>query len=137
MRAAGLSVPPDAVVVDLDTMDAADRTVSEIFRGADPPTALFTSQNLVTIGAIHALRRLGLQRRVAVVGFDDFLLADLLEPAVTVVAQDPHEIGRRAAHLLFGRIEGAAPPYVHEVVATRLLPRGSGEIPPPDRTASR
>jgi LacI family transcriptional regulator len=43
----------------------------------------------VTIGAIRALQELGLHDRVAVVGFDDFPRADLLQPRVTVVAQDP------------------------------------------------
>jgi LacI family transcriptional regulator len=68
---------------------------------------------------------------VAVVGFDDFVLADLLDPAVTVVAQDPRGTGLLAAELLFRRVDGHTGPYVHEVLPTRLIPRGSGEIPPP------
>ena len=59
------------------------------------PTALFTSQNMVTIGAITGLRRLGCQHRIALVGFDDVLLADLLEPGLTVIAQDATAIGSR------------------------------------------
>ncbi|WP_285690755.1 LacI family DNA-binding transcriptional regulator [Actinoplanes sp. NBRC 103695] len=112
---------------------AESATLALFDRGA-PPTALFTSQNLITIGAVRALRRLGLQRRVALVGFDDFLLADLLDPAVTVVAQDPARMGRTAARALFDRIygaEGAAremPPREFWI-PTRLIPRGSGEIP--------
>jgi len=98
---------------------------------ADPPTALFTAQNLVTIGALKALRRLGRQHDVAIVGFDDFLLADVLEPPVTVVAQDPQLIGQLAAEQLFRRMDGDASPFRTEIVPTRLLARGSGEIPPP------
>jgi LacI family transcriptional regulator len=82
---------------------------------------------------IRALRRRGLQHRVALVGFDDFLLADLLEPAVTVIAQDPATLGRTAAELLFQRLDGDASPSRHVVVPTRLIPRGSGELPGPDR----
>ena len=67
----------------------------------DPPTALFTGQNLITIGAIRALRELGLQREVALVGFDDVVLGDLVEPGITVVAQDPYALGRHAGELLF------------------------------------
>lgn len=108
----------------------AESATAALFGRAEPPTALFTSQNLVTIGAVRALRRLGLQDRVALVGFDDFPLADLLAPAVTVVAQDPATMGRTAARALFERIDGADGPPREFWIPTRLIVRGSGEIPP-------
>ena len=64
------------------------------------------SQNLITIGAIQALRQGRGQRSVAIVGFDDIDLADTLIPGITVVAQDPYAMGRAAAELLFARIDG-------------------------------
>jgi len=134
MADAGILVPADHVALDLDTMRAAEEATVRMLTTAYAPTALFTAQNLITIGAIHALRRLLRQRSVALVGFDDFLLADLLEPAVTVVAQDPHLIGTRAAELLFRRIGGDSSPCSHTVIATRLVPRGSGELPAPVAT---
>jgi LacI family transcriptional regulator len=72
-----------------------------------------------------------MHRDVALVGFDDFSLADLLEPAVTVVAQDPVAIGRTAAELLFARLDDGDRPPRQIVMSTQLIPRGSGEIPPP------
>ena len=74
-----------------------------------------------------------LVRLVAVVGFADFLTADLLSPGITVVAQDPSAIGRRAAGLLFARLAGEAGPPATHPVPTVLIPRGSGELPPPPR----
>jgi LacI family transcriptional regulator len=94
------------------------------------PTALFASQNLLTVGAMCALRELGWQHEVALVGFDDFLLADLLEPAVTVVAQDPSAMGQLAAEILFRRMDGDESPPEEHTIPTRLITRGSGEIPP-------
>lgn len=130
LEQAGLPIDPALVVQDLSGAEPAEHAVAALFRDPDPPTALFTAQNLVTIGAVRALHRLGLQRLVAVVGFDDFPTADLLSPGITVVAQDPAGIGRRAAHLLFARMAGeAGPPAVHHV-PTVLIPRGSGELPP-------
>jgi LacI family transcriptional regulator len=76
--------------------------------------------------ALHALASLG--AAMAVIGFDDFELADLLR--VTVVAQDPGELGRQAAELLFQRMGGASAPSRRIVIPTRLLQRGSGELPP-------
>jgi LacI family transcriptional regulator len=127
---AGLPHDPSLVVQDLSTAALAERAAGNLFHRPDPPTALFTAQNMVTIGAVRALHRFGLQRLVAVVGFDDFLTADLLSPAVTVVAQDAALIGRMAAGLLFSRMTGEAGPPATHLVPTVLTPRGSGELPP-------
>ncbi len=126
---AGLADQPDLVRSDLRTIEQAESAAVALMGRRHPPTALFAGQNLVTIGAIRALRRLGRQHEVALVGFDDFPLADLLEPAVTVVAQDPSAMGTLAAQLLFARIDGDAGPTTTRVVPTRLVPRGSGELP--------
>jgi len=93
-----------------------------------PPTAFFASQNLLTIGVVRALQRRNLQHRVALIGFDDFLLADLLDPPVSVIAQDPIALGRTAAARLFARLDGDNGHAEHVCVPTRLVPRGSGEI---------
>lgn len=130
MAAGDVPVDDDLVVTGLHTTEAAEAAATRLLRLAEPPTAVFAGQNLVTIGVIRALRALGLEHAIAVVGFDDFMLADLLEPAVTVVAQDPTEVGRVAAQTLFRRLDGDTSPTTIEVVPTRLVPRGSGEIPP-------
>jgi LacI family transcriptional regulator len=110
--------------------EAGQAVTAELVSGPAPPTAVFATQNLITIGAVRALRALGLRDRVALVGFDDFALADMLEPAVTVVAQDPAGIGAVACRLLFDRMDGDASAPRSEVVPARLIVRGSGEIPP-------
>ena len=66
-------------------------------------------------------------------GFDDIPLAELLEPGVTVVAQDPYALGQRAAELLFSRLDGHRGAARREVLPTTLVVRGSGEIPPHTR----
>lgn len=128
-------VPVDETLVRRDVHDtqAADGAVTELLALADPPTALFMGKNTLTIGAVRALARLGLSDTVALIGFDDFPLADLLQPAVTVVAQHPVQIGELAARLLFARINGEdSPPRTH-VIPTTFIRRGSGEILPRDR----
>lgn len=94
----------------------------------DPPSALFTSQNLVTIGASRVLRARGLHESVAHVGFDDFPLADMLRPGISVIAQDIEAMGKLAAEILFRRLDGDQSPTETFIVATRLIKRGSGEI---------
>jgi len=130
LTAAKVPVTGQHVVHDATTLELAQAATEAMLTGTDPPTALFTAQNLVTIGALKALRRLGLQHEVALVGFDDFLLADLMDPPVTVVAQDPHTIGRWAAEQLFRRSDGDSSAFSTQIVPSRLIARGSGEIPP-------
>jgi LacI family transcriptional regulator len=118
------------VVENLHDSASAHEAAVALLRGSNPPTAFFSSQNLVTIGVIHALRELGLQREVALVGFDDVPLGDMLEPGVTVVAQDPYAIGSLAAERVFARLEGDQSESETFIVPSSLIIRGSGEIRP-------
>jgi LacI family transcriptional regulator len=103
----------------------------ELLLGDDPPTALFTSDHRITMDAVRALRDLGLQRRVALVGFGAVALADVVEPGLTLLEQDRAQVGRAAAELLFARLDGFDGPPQQIVLSPRLVARGSGELPAP------
>lgn len=130
---AGVATRDIPVVEGLHDVETARIAAHALFDRDDPPTAVFSAQNLVTIGTIRALRERGLHHEIALVGFDDVPLADLLEPGVTVIAQQPQEIGRIAAERVFARLDGDSGPAVRTIVPTRLIERGSGEIPPRER----
>jgi len=125
-----LPLDPDMVRLDLRGTEPAEAETTKLLALRPAPTAIFAAQNLLTIGVFRALRRLGLHHKVALVGFDDFLLADLLDPGITVIAQDPAAMGTAAAELLFNRLDGDRSPTVHRIIPTRLIARGSGEIGP-------
>ena len=127
---AHVDVDNTIVRTELTSVQAAHDAALELLGLPDAPTALFASQNMVTIGAVLALRELGLQDRVALVGFDDFQLAELLRPGISVIAQDTEQLGRRAAEILFARLDADDSPTRTIVVPTRLIERGSGEIGP-------
>ena len=127
---AGIPTSLATIVTELHDESAAQAALTALLESHDPPTAVFSSQNLVTVGALHALRAAGLQHTVALVGFDDLPLADLVDPGVTVVAQDPQEIGRVAVERIFARLEGDTGAAEHTLIPTTLIPRGSGEILP-------
>jgi DNA-binding LacI/PurR family transcriptional regulator len=124
-------IEPDAAYVlhGIRTSAAASAAVASLLRLPIPPTAIFAGNNMITIGAVNALAA-ATEVRPALVGFDDFPLADQLTPPVTVVSQDPAALGATAAQMLLGRIEGDEAPARTVVVRTRLVARGSGEIPP-------
>jgi LacI family transcriptional regulator len=131
LGSAGLPEDPSLVVHDLHTAEAAEAAVARLLRGPEPPSAIFSSQNLITVGTVRALRTAGVQHRTALVGFDDVALADILDPPVTVVAQDVVQIGALAAKILFRRIDGDTSDVQTHIVPVSLIPRGSGEIPAP------
>lgn len=131
LESAGLEHDP-ALVADAHSPGAAAGAVRRLLALDDPPTALFTANNLASTGALPALAAAG-RRDVAMVGFDDIPLADVLEPGLTVVAQDPVAIGEAAARLLRSRLDGSRSAARTTTVETRLVPRGSGELPPPHR----
>lgn len=106
----------------ISTQDA----VRSLLESADPPTALVTGNNRATAGALHELRER--QEQVALIGFDDFELADML--GISVVAYDTIAIGRAAARLALERIETPTAATRHIEIPTRLIHRGSGETPP-------
>jgi LacI family transcriptional regulator len=126
---AGIALERELVVFGIRGPGAAEAVVGDLLDGRRP-TALFTAQNLITIGAVRGLRSLGLRHQIAVVGFDDFALSDLLEPPVTIVAQDPWAIGAAACQRLFERMDGDGGPPRSVIIPTQLVARGSGEIRP-------
>jgi LacI family transcriptional regulator len=106
----------------------AYETTREMLEGKDPPTALFTGQNLISMGAVRAVHAIGCQHEVAMVSFDDIPLADAVEPGITVIAQDPRALGRAAAGRLFARLDGDHGQTQRIVLPTELIERGSGEL---------
>jgi LacI family transcriptional regulator, galactose operon repressor len=127
LETAGVATDDALVRTELRDPDVAAAVVDEMLALPEPPTAVFTSQNLLTIGGIRALRRARREREIALIGFDDVPLADMLDPAISVVAQDPQALGRTAADQLFRRLDGEAGPAVNIVVPVTLIARGSGE----------
>jgi LacI family transcriptional regulator, galactose operon repressor len=123
MAAAGL--PVDQSWTTLATRDLLSSPGS-------PVTAVFCGSREHTVRALRTLAGAGRARRVAVVGFGDFEVADLLSPAATVVSYDPVRLGRAAGEVLVGRLAGEDGPPRRLELPTRVIPRGSAEFPPDD-----
>lgn len=130
MQAARVEPDPALILMGVGTPEQAEAAAHGIMHHTNPPTAFFAANNFVSIGTVRALRKLGLANTVAVVCFDDVELADMLEPGLTVVPQNPHELGRRAAELLFRRLDGRTDSPEVVTLPVDLVERGSGEIPP-------
>jgi LacI family transcriptional regulator len=94
----------------------------------EPPTAIFSTNNQMTVGVLRELflRHIPVPDKVAVVGFDDLEWAEMFIPPLTVVAQNPYEIGRRAFELLLARLNNPSAEEFQEIrVPVELRVRGS------------
>ncbi|MFI0897561.1 LacI family DNA-binding transcriptional regulator [Streptomyces sp. NPDC020983] len=123
LAAHGIPEDPALVRHELRSQPQARAALAALRTLPDPPTAVFTSNDVITLGVLDAL---GHPAPLALVGFDDLPLAERLTPPLTVVSQDPVALGGTAANLLFSRIAGdrSAPRSV--VLLTRFVVRGSG-----------
>ena len=87
----------------------AEATLAGYLRGSSAPDAIFTLKNSATIATFQVLQhlRIVVPGKVALFGFDDFLLADTVKPSISVVQQPMYDVGRTAAELLFERLQPA------------------------------
>ncbi|HWG02887.1 MAG TPA: LacI family DNA-binding transcriptional regulator [Trebonia sp.] len=96
-------------------------------------TAVFSSNDQMALGLIHAFREAGLDvpRDVSVAGFDDIPESAHFWPPLTTVRQDFAELGKRCVDMLVDTIHGATPPPVPAapVVPGSLVPPGSAVVP--------
>ena len=103
------------------------KLAGELLDLPEPPTALFTGNNLLTEGAIRAIQDRGrrIPEDIALVAFDELDWMTLIKPALTVVAQPTYELGQTAADLLLKRIEGSTHPPQKIVLKPNLIVRQS------------
>lgn len=117
------------VVKDTATdLDSTRRIFQEMERDAKFPEAIFTLNQITTELVWQVLDEMGLRIPVdtALAGFDDFPLASLLTPRLTVVRQPASELGERAARLLFERVaSGEKKMRITTVLPTELIVRQS------------
>jgi LacI family transcriptional regulator len=127
LRAAGREIDAALVVREDFRPGGGYEAVQRLCKGPNPPDALFVANNLMTVGALRALRDLGLRvpDDVRVVGFDDAPWAPLVEPPLSVVSQPAYEIGRIAAELLCEARQSREREPREVTLAPELIVRGS------------
>lgn len=125
---AGLLTADEWVVEGGFTEEGGFEAALELARCDPRPTAVFCANDSMAIGAMSALRSMGLHvpGDVAVAGFDDVPIARYFSPALSSVQVDVHRLGARAVEMLcnaLGKEKAQAP--VHETLSTRLVLRRS------------
>jgi LacI family transcriptional regulator len=126
LQQAGLPCGDELVVEGTFRFDGGAHAMQTLLSRSERPDAVFCANDLTALGALQALRSFGLDAPadVALVGFDDIPLAQVVSPPLTTVAMPVERIGRRAAALLHEQMEGGAA-TVHERMEARLVVRAS------------
>jgi LacI family transcriptional regulator len=108
------------------------RMTVELLSLPSPPTAIFSANNLTTVGVLKALRERGVRvpSDLSLIGFDDLSTGELLDPPLTAVVQPAYQLGARAAELLLRRVENPEAPVQEVVLSAQLTVRGSTGPPP-------
>jgi LacI family transcriptional regulator len=107
MRELGLTIPPGYEVEGDFYPESAERAMQSMLALTEPPTAVFAAADMMAVGAIRTLRSAGMlvPNDIAIVGFDDIRVAELLSPPLTTVRQDMVGIGLAAGRALVEQIE--------------------------------
>ena len=109
-------------------LDESVVTLRRLLNRRDPPTALFCANQMVARHMLHALKAMGHAppKPLALISFDDFEMADLMQPGITVVRQPVEEMSRRATEMLFARLAADRQAPARQVVLpVELVVRGS------------
>jgi LacI family transcriptional regulator len=127
LHAHGIEISPDLVKRGHSNVQLGIQAACDILRMQTPPTAIFTTNNLMTLGCLIAFRSMGVQcpERVAILGFDDHEWAQIFSPAVTVVRQPMYEIGSTAARLLQRALKGERLAPERHLLPSQLVLRNS------------
>jgi LacI family transcriptional regulator, galactose operon repressor len=118
LGAAGLEADPALLVEGTVDPDGGRDGMRRLLELEQPPTAVFTVNNLVALGAIEAVRETGREvpDDVALVCFDDIEYASRLHPFLTVMEQPAETFGTLGTQLLLERIERRVPDRPRTVV---------------------
>jgi DNA-binding LacI/PurR family transcriptional regulator len=100
---------------------------AELLDLPNPPDAIFTGNNLITLGALETIhkRKKRIPEDVAIVGFDDMFWSSSLNPPLTAVRQPAYEIGKRAGELLIQRINDPTRTCIQMTLNAELMIRSS------------
>ncbi|MDF9855755.1 DNA-binding LacI/PurR family transcriptional regulator [Paenibacillus sp. PastF-1] len=106
------------------------RFTMELMQSAEPPTAIFATNNVICTGAIKAIRDLNLRigEDISLIGFDENELAQFVQPRVTVVGRPMREMGIQATEMLIQKIKtppGEQTKLKRIVLDVELIKRGS------------
>jgi LacI family transcriptional regulator len=127
LAGAGVLADPQVIAKGNFTGESGRAAATQLLSLADPPTAIFSFNDEMALGAMKAAAERGLTipDDLSIVGFDDLEKAQIVAPALTTVRQPLAEMGRMAVSLLMRLLERQPIEAMRVELATKLVVRGS------------
>jgi LacI family transcriptional regulator len=132
LAAANLAFDPHLVIECAPRHAAAADAMQKLMALSNPPTAVFTHNDVMALGALHAIhrRKLRVPDDISVVGFDDIGSAQYYQPPLTTVRLPKTEMGMFAAQTLLKLVQGDAAIVPQTVILpVELVVRASTAAP--------
>jgi DNA-binding LacI/PurR family transcriptional regulator len=126
-REVGHEIDPSLIQKGYFTKPDGHKAMEQLIHQPDPPTAVISGNNTITLGALQAIHdhSLRVPDELSIIGFDDMDWATSMQPPLSVIAQPTYEIGRRATEMLLERMDNPEMPVRHIVLETELILRAS------------
>jgi DNA-binding LacI/PurR family transcriptional regulator len=128
MSDAGLDVIGDYVFSCTYDMHSGYRAVRELFmQSSDLPTAVVTASDILAIGALKFFLRskIDVPDKIAVIGFDNILLARMYEPSISTIEIPIKEMGTQAVDLLISKLQAPGSKNKQIIMPSNLIIRNS------------
>ena len=111
--------------------ETAYRKMKDLMEQDEPPTAIFSSNNMMTLGCLRYLTEHGktIGRDIALIGFDDIAILNMLNYPISVVTRSDEHMGELAMEMLLRKIRNEEAVTEQETVPTQLILRGSEKYP--------
>ncbi|MBN1383911.1 MAG: LacI family DNA-binding transcriptional regulator [Elusimicrobia bacterium] len=109
------------------TEEGGAKAMEQFFSRQNYPEAIFAGNDDMAIGAIRVIKKKGLSvpGDIAVVGYDDGVLASVVDPSLTTVKQSIYEIGKKAAQILAENMDNDKKTVRREILPVELVIRSS------------
>lgn len=133
MKKYGIPIDKRYIVQGNFRQDEGYLAMKQLMELPDPPTAVFSANNLMSIGALQYMKEHGLKMRkdISMVGFDDIEILQYTELGFSAISRPVIDMGAEAMQLLYERIAHPVDPEKVKktiILGTRLILRGSEKM---------
>lgn len=130
LQEAGIPIHDEWIAYCDHSIDTAYVKIKAMMESEDPPTAIFSSNDMMTMGCLRYITENNLEigSDISIISFDDIEVLRTIRYKLSVVDQQPQQIGEQATRLLLRCLDGATEGPMREIVPSKLILRGSEKI---------
>ncbi|MDG1709423.1 MAG: substrate-binding domain-containing protein, partial [Emcibacteraceae bacterium] len=127
LKNAGLTFDNNNVIYGDYSIPSGSKAAEEIFKMSPMPTAIFSMNDEMAIGAIHQAKKQGFKvpGDISISGFDNICFAEYSDPSLTTISQPAEDFGSIAMSMLFNVINGIELDEKFKLLPFKIIKRNS------------